>query len=179
MLVNVAQGRMDIRCRRCRTPREKVSQAMRTDDRTLSQKVQSECFCLQSRMTARAITREYNQKLAPAGLEITEFSLLGALLATNTASITKLAHDLAFERTTLVRNLKRMADRGLIEQVSQRGRAVRYMPTAQGLALIQRAYPLWQQIQASLEANLGVNRKRALNDLASLRKAARHRPPER
>lgn len=152
---------------------------MRNDDRELSKKVQSECFCVQSRMTARAITREYNQALASLGLEITEFSLLGALIATSTASITKLAEDLAFERTTLVRNLKRMADRGLIEQVSQPGRAVRYVPTAQGLALMQRAYPLWQKIQTTMEENLSVSRKRALSDLASLRKAAQQRSSAR
>jgi DNA-binding MarR family transcriptional regulator len=90
-------------------------------------KIGRECLCLQSRMTTRAITRRYNAVLAPSGLEVTEFSLLAALHVGRHSSITELADRLAFERTTLVRNLKHMAERSLIESATQKGRAVKYI----------------------------------------------------
>src|SRR5215468_10593608 len=104
-------------------------EAMAKDlDRTLED-IARACFCLQSRMTARAVTRRYNAVLAPLGLEVTEFSLLGVLAYGRAASIAAIAERLAFERTTLVRNLKRMAERGLIAPAGGRGRAVRYALT--------------------------------------------------
>jgi DNA-binding MarR family transcriptional regulator len=112
------------------------------------------CLCLQSRMTARAVTRHYNAILAPLGLEVTQFSLLAALAARRDSSISQLADRLAFERTTLVRNLKRLADRGLIQTAAGTGRAVRYVPTDAGEDLLVRAIPLWRQAQGSIEGRL-------------------------
>lgn len=132
------------------------------------------CFCLQARMTARAITRRYNAVLAPLGLEVTEFSLLGAIAHGGAASIAQVADRLAFERTTLVRNLKRLAARGLIAPASGRGRAVRYALTKQGSALLHKALPLWRKAQKGVERRLAASdAQRVLAALASLRSAAR------
>jgi DNA-binding MarR family transcriptional regulator len=114
----------------------------------------NDCFCLQSRMTARAITRQYNAALAPVGLEITEFSLLAALATIKGESIADLAEQLAFERTTLVRNLKRLEERGLVRQTRTGGRAVWYALTRDGLALQRRAAPLWRRAQAAVRQAL-------------------------
>src|ERR1700736_991011 len=104
-------------------------------------KIGRECLCLQSRMTTRAITRRYNAVLAPIGLEVTEFSLLAALHVGRPSSITELADRLAFEKTTLVRNLKHMAERSLIESATQKGRAVKYILTKKDLSLLTQALP--------------------------------------
>lgn len=114
----------------------------------------ADCFCLQSRMTARAITRKYNAVLAPLGLEITEFSLLAALATIKGDSIADLAEELAFERTTLVRNLKRLEERGLVLPTSSGGRAVWYALTRDGLTLLRAAAPLWRRAQTDVRRAL-------------------------
>ena len=74
---------------------------MSSDLKATLAEVGRNCFCLHARMAARAVTRQYNAALAPLGLEVTEFSLLGSLAADHAASIAELADRLAFERTTL------------------------------------------------------------------------------
>jgi DNA-binding MarR family transcriptional regulator len=130
------------------------------------------CFCLHARMAARAVTRQYNAVLAPLGLEVTEFSLLGALAADEVASIAALADRLAFERTTLVRSLRRLADRGLIERADAGGRAVSYVLTQQGTRLLRQALPRWAKAQAALQGRLGAEADaEALRSLKALRVA--------
>ena len=131
------------------------------------------CFCLHARMAARSITRRYNAALAPLGLEITEFSLLAALAGGGAPSIAALAERLAFERTTLVRNLKRLALRQLIERVERNGRAVQYALTAPGSRLLEQAVPLWAAVHDSVAARLGDGGAAAvLAELERLRCAA-------
>lgn len=140
------------------------------------EQIGSECFCLQSRMTARAVTRAYNSVLQSIGLEITEFSLLVAIEWGDEPSIAGLAERLAFERTTLVRNLNRMAKRGLIEQADEKGRSVRYVLTARGRKLLNEAAPLWTRAQAAAVKGLEEkNRGSVLVSLKALRKAVK--PP--
>ncbi|HKP95265.1 MAG TPA: MarR family winged helix-turn-helix transcriptional regulator [Fibrobacteria bacterium] len=133
-----------------------------------------QCFCLHSRMTARAVTRRYNSILASLGLEVTEFSLLAALTIGKDVSITTLAERLAFERTTLVRNLKKMAARGLIKPSGDKGRAVRYLLTKRGHQALEEALPLWVEAQKSVLGQLeGRDAKGVLNSLNALRRAAK------
>ena len=133
-----------------------------------------DCFCLQSRMTARAVTRQYNAVLAPLGLEVTEFSLLAEIKKGHHESIAELADNLAFERTTLVRNLQRMAEHGLIENANDRGRAIKYVLTSKGTRLLSKALPLWVKAQASVNKQLAPNAPSCvLKALRDLRKATR------
>jgi DNA-binding MarR family transcriptional regulator len=137
-------------------------------------KIGRECLCLQSRMTTRAITRRYNTVLAPIGLEVTEFSLLAALHVGRHSSITELADRLAFERTTLVRNLKHMAERSLIESATQKGRAVKYILTKKGLSLLTQALPLWAAAQTSVHEQMAPGTaSKVLASLKTLRRATR------
>jgi DNA-binding MarR family transcriptional regulator len=145
----------------------------KTLDRTLEE-IARDCFCLQSRMTARAVTRRYNAVLAPLGLEVTEFSLLGAIAYGRARSVAEIAERLAFERTTLVRNLKRLAARGLIAPAAGGGRAVRYVLTKDGDAALKQALPLWRKAQKVVERKLAAHDAAGvLASLASLRGAAR------
>lgn len=133
----------------------------------------ADCFCLQSRMTSRAITRHYNAALGPLDLEITELSLLAALAAAPGPSIAGLAERLAFERTTLVRNLKRLEGRRLIAAKSGKGRAVNYALTEQGRELLASAVPLWRKAQADISRKLSADGSDILTSLRALRGAAR------
>lgn len=133
-----------------------------------------DCFCLGSRMTARAVTRAYNEVLAPLDLEVTEFTLLGVVARGRGGSITELAERLAYERTTLVRNFKRLVERGLIERDGDRGRAVNYRLTPAGRALLDHAVPIWQAAQRATTDRLASGQASAVRHaLEALRRAVR------
>lgn len=145
-----------------------------SDWNDLSKIIGEQCFCLHSRMTARAVTRQYNSILASLGLEVTEFSLLAALAISKDASITTLAERLAFERSTLVRNLKNMAARGLIKPSGDKGRAVRYLLTKRGHLALEEALPLWVKAQKTVLNRLeGRDGKGVLISLNALRRAVK------
>lgn len=113
------------------------------------------CICLHTRMAARAVTRAYDSALAPLGLEGTQFTLLAAIAVDPTRSVTEMAERLALERSSLSRNFTLLKQRGLIEPAGGRGRAVRYVVTAAGHALIEAALPAWRSVQERLEAGIG------------------------
>jgi DNA-binding MarR family transcriptional regulator len=116
--------------------------------------VSDTCLCLHTRMTARAVTRAYDKALQPLGLEATQFTLLAAIAANPERSITALADRLALERSSLSRNLKMLASRGLIASAGT-GRAAAHAITPDGADLLARALPVWSDVQRRSEAALG------------------------
>lgn len=113
------------------------------------------CICLHTRMAARAVTRAYNAALKGTGLEVTQMTLLAALSSGDAPSIAVLADQLAFERTTLLRNLKALVAKGLVEPARGEGRAVRHVLTDEGRRVLETFLPRWHDIQARIEAELG------------------------
>lgn len=132
------------------------------------------CVALHVRMTARAVTRAFDDAMRPSGLKITQFALLTALSAGDYRSVTELAEALALERTSLTRNLQLLAAEGLIEPVDCAGRATPYAVTAAGEAALERAKPFWAAAQARLEGGLGTDAwAQTRGSLKSLRRIAR------
>ena len=113
------------------------------------------CVCLHTRMAARAITRAYDAAMAPLGLEATQFTLLAAIAANPTGSVTEMADRLALERTSLSRNLTVLSKRGLIVAGAAKGRSITYAVTETGQSLLAAALPLWRKVQAGLEGEIG------------------------
>lgn len=131
------------------------------------------CFALHARMTARLLTRAYDSALRPLGLKVPQFGILGAINHGADISETALADRLGLERTTLVRNLKVLADKGWIEPVPCAGRGLRHRLTPRGEATLEKAAPLWRSAQERIEANLaGVEPDAARQAMRALRKAA-------
>ncbi|QCK85878.1 winged helix-turn-helix transcriptional regulator [Phreatobacter aquaticus] len=124
------------------------------DQATLTRIARS-CICFQTRMTAHAVTRAYNKALAPLGLEVTQFNILAALAATDTASVTQLSEALALDRTTMTRNLKRLEAAGLVTASHGPGRAVKPGITETGAGLLSAAIPLWQAEHDKMEEAVG------------------------
>lgn len=132
------------------------------------------CACLQARMTARALTRMYDEALRPTGLKVTQLSLLAAIAQGVPGSISALADRLALERTTLTRNLKLLGDAGLIAPRPGAGRAVAHELTDAGREALARAAPLWRKAQDAVEAAMGeAGWREAGLSLRALRRAAR------
>src|SRR5256886_9776624 len=76
----------------------------------------SACTCFRLRSLTRRVTQLYDQALAPSGLTVTQYSLLAHALRHGAApTVSELAKQLFTDRTTLTRNLKPLADAGLLK----------------------------------------------------------------
>jgi DNA-binding MarR family transcriptional regulator len=115
------------------------------------------CSCLAARRIARAMTRAYDEALAPSGVRITELTMLVAGGVAPDAPLSRLAEVLSLDRTTLTRDLKRLEDRGLLHVVpgeDRRSRVVRL--TEEGRDVLAEAFPRWRAAQDRLGATAGV-----------------------
>jgi DNA-binding MarR family transcriptional regulator len=125
------------------------------------------CGCANLRSVTRLVTNMFDQILEPAGLKITQFTVLAALSNLGVCSINQLAEALLLDPTTLNRNLKPLEKQGLIENhpgEDQRTRLVGLSP--KGEARLKEALPLWEQAQARLVESLGAPKFQAfLSDL--------------
>lgn len=132
------------------------------------------CVALHVRMTARAVTRAYDEAMRPSGLKITQFVLLSALSTGAWRSVTELAERFALERTSLIRNLQLLVAAGLVEPVECKGRASLHAVTDKGRAAIAAAIPHWRKAQERIEGGIGSEAWRETRDrLKGLRRAAR------
>lgn len=116
----------------------------------------SPCACSGLRRASRALTRLYDEALAPSGLTTTQFAILRTLVRLGPSSVTALARATGHERSAMTRNLRPLADTGYVligDGPDQRSRATSI--TDAGRAAITRAEPGWQRIQARVEADLG------------------------
>lgn len=116
----------------------------------------AECTCFRIRSAARRVTQIYSQHLAPTGLKISQFSLLGFVCAEGPVSIGRLSELLATDRTTLTRNLKPLLEDGVIERAASGDRRRHELAaTVAGRALFKRALPLWSAAEQDVRAAMG------------------------
>ncbi|GAA4499084.1 MarR family winged helix-turn-helix transcriptional regulator [Gluconacetobacter tumulicola] len=114
------------------------------------------CYALAARQSARHLSRLYDSHLAPAGLSVSQFSILSLLQAYGNLKITKLAEMLIMERTTLVRALKPLQAAGwVVAGRAGNGRAFDVTLSRSGLDKVAEATPLWANAQAAFEHEVG------------------------
>jgi len=115
-----------------------------------------ECTCFRVRSAARRVTQIYSRHLAPTGLRISQFSLLGYVIARGPVSITELSELLATDRTTLTRNLRPLLASGVIERAAAGDkRRHELVATLAGRALFKRALPLWAEAEQEVRTAMG------------------------
>jgi len=129
-----------------------------------------DCVGFNLRKTTRAITQFYDEMLRPAGIRVTQYSLLAALKIFGSMLVSHLAEKFVMDRTTLSRNLEVMEKQGLVNVVPGADRRTRWVTiTEQGSAVLLEAYPLWQQAQAKIRESMGEERLQTLlDDLSAL-----------
>ncbi len=116
----------------------------------------TECTCFRVRGAARRVTQIYSRHLAPTGLKISQFSLLGFVSAEGPVSIGRLSDLLATDRTTLTRNLNPLLKSGLVERsVSDDKRRHELAATLAGRAMFKRALPLWAAAEQEVRTAMG------------------------
>ena len=140
------------------------------------------CTCLRMHSAARRITQLYDQALGVAGLTDNQFGLLAFLQEATLAdadglAIGSIADFLGMDPTTLNRNLKPLAAKGLVrssaDPADRRVRKVQI--TDKGQRILLGALPLWREAQAQVEKAPEPKETGTLNGLLDL-SAARLRP---
>lgn len=117
--------------------------------------IDSACACHRLRRGARAITGLYDAALAPAGLNVAQFSLLRHIERLAPIGVSALAGATGHERTTLARTLRPLQARALIRIHRGDDRRSRMIElTEHGQAALAAALPGWQHAQAEIEARL-------------------------
>jgi DNA-binding MarR family transcriptional regulator len=115
------------------------------------------CTCLRLRKAARRVSQIYDSYVEPHGLTITQFGLLAHLRALPGVSMSALAEKLVMDPTTLTRNLKPLAKKGLVafrtDPQDRRTRALNL--TAKGRETLRAAKPAWAKAQRHVEEALG------------------------
>ena len=124
------------------------------------------CYCVLLRKTSRKLSAAYDAALAPLGINIAQFSLLRHIRRAGALSVTDLAAKVELDRSTVGRNVKVLQRMGLVAArpgADQREALLALSP--EGARTLEAAEPLWDQVQADLDARLGPARMTQLQDL--------------
>ncbi len=115
----------------------------------------SPCYCTKIRKASRAVTQHYINILKPSGLKITQFALLNNLRRNGPLTMNNLSEVTNLERTTLIRNLKPLENKKLIQIISQENsKANLICLTDNGEKILNLTLPYWEKAQKSIEEML-------------------------
>ncbi|OSQ31731.1 MarR family winged helix-turn-helix transcriptional regulator [Thalassospira sp. MCCC 1A03138] len=133
--------------------------------------VRDSCLCLHVRRAARTIARRFDDAFRPLDLTSGQYSLLMSLNRPHPPHMQDVADLLAMDRTTLTANLKPLERRGLVAiDIDPKDKRSRLLTlTDQGMALLVKAFPIWQKTQKDLNALVtNSDSRHLLTDLISL-----------
>lgn len=123
------------------------------------------CYALAARREARHLSRLYDRHLAPAGMSVSQFSILSLLEAHGRLKLTTVAEMLVMERTSLLRALKPLQAAGwVVAERPEGGRSFDVALSGSGLHKVAEAMPLWANAQAAFEGRVGRDRAVRLRD---------------
>ncbi|AYV55612.1 MarR family winged helix-turn-helix transcriptional regulator [Leptospira kmetyi] len=130
------------------------------------------CLNVSLRRTARKITSYYDFILKPAGLRITQFTILVSVAHEEECSITDLSKLTDIDRTTLQRSLEILKRDGLVKiEKKESGNVRSVFLTKKGESKLEEAAELWKQAQSSITDSLGKTKfKETLSILSDVRK---------
>jgi len=124
------------------------------------------CHCILLRKATRKVSSYYDEALAPLGVNIGQFSLLRNIRRMEPVSLTDLAHKVELDRSTVGRNAKVLERMELIaigHGEDQREAVLTIAP--KGHEILEKGAPLWDGVQDDIEARLGHEKARQLQDL--------------
>jgi DNA-binding MarR family transcriptional regulator len=124
------------------------------------------CHCILLRKASRKVSSYYDEALAPLGVNIGQFSLLRNINRLAPISLTDLAVQVELDRSTVGRNAKVLERMGLVaigHGEDQREAMLTVAP--KGAAILKQGAPLWDSVQNEIEARLGAEKTRQLQEL--------------
>jgi DNA-binding MarR family transcriptional regulator len=120
-----------------------------------------DCVCGALRTVTRAVTQLYDDALRPAGLRITQYSLLSRIRRLQPVSAGALVDTLHADQTTLARALKLLEQEGLVVRAAETDRRLKRIKlTEAGERKYQEARKLWTETQHRVVATIGPGRWR-------------------
>ena len=115
------------------------------------------------------MTAQYDAALESVGITHAQFSLLRNIERAAPRSLTELGRRVELDRSTVGRNVRVLQRLGLVRIAAgsdQREASVEL--TEQGRALLQRAVPLWREVQCRIEAKLDATQAAELRKLLQM-----------
>ena len=125
------------------------------------------CYCASLRQAARAITQFYDKALQPAGIKVTQFTVLEALALHPGLSTGELATSLVMDQSTVTRTLVLIEKAGLITTEATRDkREKRWIHTTAGRLKHREAHGLWKGAQERVRHVFGDQPIKQLHQLS-------------
>jgi DNA-binding MarR family transcriptional regulator len=126
------------------------------------------CACTTVRKATRALSRLYDDALAPLGVTVAQFGILKAIWREPGLALSRLADEMVMDRTSLYRMLTPMTSAGWIAIASPaKGRAKTATLTAEGESLLTKARHLWDGAQTRVVGTFGADRWQVLESAIS------------
>ena len=125
------------------------------------------CPCAAIRRTGRALTQLFDLVLSPAGIKITQFTILNALQENGEIAQWDMSRQLGISTEGLSRRLSSLRKAGWIKMRTGGARSEHlYSLTPEGKAKLEAATPYWKGAQARLQASTSPEDWAALISLA-------------
>lgn len=104
------------------------------------------CVCLRVQRASRAVGRRFDDAVRALHINNWQFTMLVAVARAKSPTVNQLAADLGMDRTTVTKNLRPLAQRGLLEiHPDAKDRRVRRVAlTESGSALLAEAIERWK-----------------------------------
>ena len=129
------------------------------------------CVAKHLRWSSRIISNFYDQKMQHTGLHANQVTLLTVPYLAGPISINKMAAHVGLDRTTLVRNLKLIEQRGLVTIKPGQDLRTRIVTlTPAGQEILVAALPLWEEAQRNTLEMLGAQHAELVKALAMVNK---------
>lgn len=114
------------------------------------------CVNINLRRAMREVSASYDAIMAPTGLHANQLAMLIAPYLAGPISINNMAEKTGLDRTTLVRNLKPIEERGLITVKPGEDLRMRIVTlTPKGKDILEASLPLWEEAQRQVIERLG------------------------
>lgn len=124
------------------------------------------CYCVQFRRATRAVSELYAQALCPSGVTPCQFTILNTVSELQPCTTSAIAKRIGLDRTTLVRSLKPLIEKGLVEDMSQKGARDRQLCVSpEGDRVLADAMPRWNAAQALMEERVGADILAAVREI--------------
>ena len=115
----------------------------------------SPCACTTLRKAARAVGKAYDDALAPAGMTTAQFAILRHVSRGETVPLSRLAEQLAMDRSSLYRAVAPIEAKGWLLVSAGPGKAKHAALTDAGSAALAKAEPHWEQAQKHILGTMG------------------------
>lgn len=117
----------------------------------------SACHCVNLRRASRSLTEYYDSALKPYGLTVCQYSIMRNIQRIEPCSVTELSSVIRLDRTTLVRNLKSLIQKGLISDETPKSRRARILQLSpKGTEFLITAVSAWEKAQNEIEEYIGL-----------------------